>query len=185
MTERQRATRDPEKRKRAIVEAAAELIIEIGITNVTHRKVAARAGVPLGSTTQHFASLDDLLAQALEYMSALVDADLQQLRTDLSEGDPVEVLAAACHRYMDDTVRVQVEAAFYVGALQNEQLVPLASRWRNGLIRALAPYASETAARSIAIYADGLMFYASMESATLDIEEIVNTIRRLMENADA
>ena len=61
--------RDPEGRKRAIVQAAAELIMELGISNITHRKIAERAGVPLGSTTQYFATLDDLRHAAIAFLS--------------------------------------------------------------------------------------------------------------------
>ena len=60
MSDGTRRRRDPEARRREIVTAAAELIVEIGVDALTHRKVAARAGVPLGSTTQYFATLDDL-----------------------------------------------------------------------------------------------------------------------------
>ena len=52
--------RDPEGRRRAIIDAAAELIVDSGASSLTHRAVAARAGVSLGSTTQYFSSLDEL-----------------------------------------------------------------------------------------------------------------------------
>ena len=60
-----RRRRDPEERRRTIVEAAATLITEAGSEGLTHRLVAKRAGVPLGSTTQYFATLDDLREAAL------------------------------------------------------------------------------------------------------------------------
>ena len=48
-----------------IVEAAAALIEHDGYDAVTHRLVAAEAGVPLGSTTYYFASLADLRRDAV------------------------------------------------------------------------------------------------------------------------
>ncbi|MFB9840394.1 TetR/AcrR family transcriptional regulator, partial [Actinoallomurus acaciae] len=59
--------RDPEGRRRAIVDAACALIPEVGVGGLTHRAVAARAGVQLGSTTYHFATLDDLSRAALAH----------------------------------------------------------------------------------------------------------------------
>lgn len=59
MGEGARRRRDPEARRREIVTAAAELIVEVGAEAVTHRMVAARADVPLGATTQYFDTLDD------------------------------------------------------------------------------------------------------------------------------
>ena len=41
-----RAPRDPERRKRQIAEAAAELISQEGTRHLTHRRVAEHAGVP-------------------------------------------------------------------------------------------------------------------------------------------
>jgi len=56
-----------ERRRRALVEAAADLILESGLDAVRHRAVATRAGLPLASTTYYFDSLDDLLTCAMHY----------------------------------------------------------------------------------------------------------------------
>jgi AcrR family transcriptional regulator len=45
--------------------AALEVVAAKGVEGLTHGAVAAVAGIPLGSTTYHFASLDDLLAAAI------------------------------------------------------------------------------------------------------------------------
>lgn len=44
--------RDPARRRRESVVEAAELVPEFGSAGLSHRKVAAGAGVPLGPTTQ-------------------------------------------------------------------------------------------------------------------------------------
>jgi DNA-binding transcriptional regulator YbjK len=51
-------------RREAILDAALEVITELGTEGVTHRSVAAQAGVPLGSTTYYFASRDELVREA-------------------------------------------------------------------------------------------------------------------------
>ena len=50
----------------ALVRAAADVLLEQGFDAVTHRAVAARAGLPLGATTYYFASRSDLLASAVD-----------------------------------------------------------------------------------------------------------------------
>lgn len=55
---------DPERRDR-IIDAAIRVVGSKGIAGLSHRSVAAEADVPLGSTTYHFASLDELLIAAL------------------------------------------------------------------------------------------------------------------------
>ncbi|NLO27590.1 MAG: TetR family transcriptional regulator, partial [Actinobacteria bacterium] len=50
--------RDPERRRREILEAAAEIVVEQGAAALTHRAVAARSGLALGTMTRHFPSID-------------------------------------------------------------------------------------------------------------------------------
>ncbi len=77
-----------EKRRYALVDAAADLLVEGGFEAVRHRAVATRAGVPLASTTYYFASIDDLTAAAVErcgnrelaVMQARIDAVAEYVR---------------------------------------------------------------------------------------------------------
>ncbi|MFE1442227.1 TetR/AcrR family transcriptional regulator [Streptomyces sp. NPDC058739] len=70
---------DPGRRAR-ILDAALDLIAEEGIARVSHRKIAARAGVPLGSMTYHFSGIDELLREAFarfsDHVVAVFDAHL-------------------------------------------------------------------------------------------------------------
>jgi DNA-binding transcriptional regulator YbjK len=60
------ATEKGERRRQALVAAAAELLRTGGFDAVRHRSVAEKAGLPLASTTYYFASLDDLVTAAAE-----------------------------------------------------------------------------------------------------------------------
>lgn len=60
-----------ERRRYALVSAAAELLGEGGFEAVRHRAVARRAGLPLASTTYYFSSLDDLIARAVEHIGMI------------------------------------------------------------------------------------------------------------------
>ncbi|WP_328877201.1 TetR/AcrR family transcriptional regulator [Streptomyces sp. NBC_00299] len=70
---------DPQRRER-IIAATLDLIAEEGIVRVSHRKIAVRAGVPLGSMTYHFSGMDDLLREAFsrftDHIVAVFDAHL-------------------------------------------------------------------------------------------------------------
>jgi DNA-binding transcriptional regulator YbjK len=66
-----------ERRRYALVSAAAELLREGGFEAVRHRAVARRAGLPLASTTYYFSSLDDLIASAVEHVGMLEVAQLR------------------------------------------------------------------------------------------------------------
>lgn len=56
-----------ERRRAALVAAAAELLAEGGFDAIRHRAVAERAGLPLASTTYYFDSLDELVRAATEH----------------------------------------------------------------------------------------------------------------------
>jgi TetR/AcrR family transcriptional regulator, regulator of biofilm formation and stress response len=57
-------------RREEILRAALRLIGSRGMHHVTHRDVAAEAGVPLGSTTYYFATKEELLIEALRLFVA-------------------------------------------------------------------------------------------------------------------
>lgn len=71
---RGRSTRGQHRRE-ALIGAAASLLLERGITGISHRAVAARADLPLAATTYYFSSLGDLTQEALERV-------LERWRTD-------------------------------------------------------------------------------------------------------
>lgn len=65
-----------EDRRRQIVEATLQLIAEGGVDAVTHRRVAAAAGVPLGSTTYYFESREHLIREAFAWHLAAAQQPL-------------------------------------------------------------------------------------------------------------
>jgi DNA-binding transcriptional regulator YbjK len=71
-----------ERRRQALVAAAAELLLEGGFDAVRHRSVASRADLPLASTTYYFASLEDLIARAVEFSGAI---ELDAMRRRVGE----------------------------------------------------------------------------------------------------
>ena len=73
-----------ERRRYALVSAAAELLREGGFEAVRHRAVARRAGLPLASTTYYFSSLDDLIASAVAHIGMLEVAQLRAAVATLS-----------------------------------------------------------------------------------------------------
>lgn len=64
-------------RQTILLEAAADLLLEEGMSAVNHRAVATHAELPLAATTYYFDSLQDLRDQALRH---LADRWLQRAR---------------------------------------------------------------------------------------------------------
>ena len=70
----------------AIIAATVRIVARDGVSAVTHRRVAAEAGVSLSSTTWHFAAKADILTAALRWTAhrevARLTAIAERLGTD-------------------------------------------------------------------------------------------------------
>ena len=54
---------EPDRRNR-LIDVTLDLIAEVGVAGISHRRIAGRACVPLGSMTYHFDGMDELLFEA-------------------------------------------------------------------------------------------------------------------------
>ena len=129
--------RDPEGHRNKILQAAGELIKEIGISAVTHRKVAERARVPLGSTTQYFKSLADMLAEALTGLEEEREEKLAEFASELNEvDDPVGLVVDMVMESLSDLKRTRNEMSFALLYTTNPKLrrfiVPATRPWWSG-----------------------------------------------------
>jgi DNA-binding transcriptional regulator YbjK len=120
-------------RRRRIVEATLAVIGRGGVDAVTHRAVAAEAGVPLAATTYYFSSKTELVQEALELVIAR-SAELVDERTavdgEIGCDELVERLAAFAEAQLDDReapLIAQYELMLEAG--RREHLRPLAERW--------------------------------------------------------
>jgi DNA-binding transcriptional regulator YbjK len=90
-----------QQRRLAILEAALRIMSRDGLRAVSHRTVAAEAGVPLAATTYYFSDLEDLITESFLHWSQaqrrLVGHQLAaalELLEQAAPGDAVGVAAA-------------------------------------------------------------------------------------------
>ncbi|MEU6645928.1 TetR family transcriptional regulator [Saccharomonospora sp. NPDC046836] len=88
-----------ERRRAALISAAAELLVEGGFDAIRHRAVAERAGLPLASTTYYFDSLDDLIAAAAEHHA----------RSELARGHAQLERLSTEHRGVDNLIELVLD----------------------------------------------------------------------------
>jgi DNA-binding transcriptional regulator YbjK len=85
------------RRRQLLVGAAAELLLEEGFAALSHRAVAARASLPLASTTYYFTSGDDLRDAAVQHLaeewSARAVGVVAVLPTGVDGGQAAEAIA--------------------------------------------------------------------------------------------
>jgi DNA-binding transcriptional regulator YbjK len=92
MPTRAQLTQDRSRQRRDdLLAAATELFAEGGTRAVTHRAVAARAGLPPATTTYYFASIEELLREALAAHIRQWSSDLADLTSLVPEGPNVSL----------------------------------------------------------------------------------------------
>lgn len=131
-------------RRLAILEATLRIVARDGVAGVTHRTVAAEAGVPVTSTTYYFESKPDLIAEAFrlhaERESARVSASTGLLA---GQSRSVETLADRLSAFVCDGLaesRTQLIAEFelLMEATRRPELARLSKGWYEGMEHELA-----------------------------------------------
>ena len=172
--------RDPQARKSAIISAAADLLMENGPAGLTHRAIAKRAGVSLGSTTQYFSSLDELRETALNHIAQEIDAELDEIAPLFVDVDSASTRAASIMvEFLNDPRQVQREIALINAGTTNPSMRDLAGLWFDRLVELLAEHIGQERATAIAVYLDGLTIHAALHRAPIDEAQVANTIRYL------
>lgn len=181
MGEGSRRRRDPEARRREIITAAAELIVEVGVDAITHRMVAARAGVPLGATTQYFDTLDDLRDAALGALAHEIEARVEQTRAEVvAEGVTPAAIARLVHRSLEDARAVQADRAVVTAAVHDPRVRELARHWSDEVIGFMAPIHGEDRARAASVFIDGVLWHAQIHDEPLDEELIRDALTGIL-----
>lgn len=128
MATRARLSQDRSRQRREqLLDAAIELFAAGGARGITHRAVAAKAGLPPATTTYYFTSIDELIDAAL---SRHLDAWLRDLEAlsaadDLPAaglGDATALIAAFFAARSPKVVALQL--GVFLAAVRNERLRP-------------------------------------------------------------
>jgi TetR/AcrR family transcriptional regulator, regulator of biofilm formation and stress response len=175
-----RARRHDPDRKDRIVDAAIEVIAEHGVAGTTHRLIAAAADVPLGSLTYHFASLEDLRAQAFqrhaERMSVSYAAQFDGVQTreqfveavtDLIHGD----VGADAHDW-------SIAYELYLAALRDPALRTVTETWMRTSRAVLERFVDPTTARGVDALVEGLVMHKTLSTSPLPRPQIRSIVAR-------
>jgi len=142
--------------------ATLEVIKNQGMRAVRHRAVAAEAGVPLGSTTYHFKSIEDLIVSTFVYWLEQIDVGKnpkfvaiaesvtkltqEQLREESTREAIAEQLYKDGYAYLKDQIidnfdDRRIELAFHNEALRNSKLSGLLlESWQHDVNRLVHLY---------------------------------------------
>lgn len=176
-------TRDPERRRREILTAAAEVITTSGPAALTHRAVAAQAGMALGTLTRHFPSIDELRRATLAMLTDQIDTELGDFASRLETLTPAQVPDAVTdliHSSLCDPREVATTAALVAAATSSPELRDLSVRWTERFVQVLAPYTGAPAARAVEVFFDGALTHAALHPSPLSRTQVRDAVGALL-----
>lgn len=176
-----RGPTDPDRRAR-IARAAITVVAERGIGGLTHRSVAAEARVPLGSTTYHFASLDDLVSAALDEAAARSVAALREWERALApDADVAAALADFALSSIDEKRGdTMAEYNLYALAMHRPGLRKAAVEWDDALAEILQSRTDAVTGQMLGMLLCGLLMQAVLRDHLLDKADIEAQFRRAL-----
>jgi DNA-binding transcriptional regulator YbjK len=161
-----RARRHDPRRRERVLDAALEVLVEDGVAGITHRKVAARADVPLGSVTYHFAGLTELCAQAFARYVDQSTAEYEALFTGVDSREAlIDVLVELVRGGPSRRRSAILGFELHLAALRDPALRALTQEWTASSRATLARFTGpETAARLDALL-EGMIMHTLLSTA--------------------
>ncbi|MFG3042512.1 TetR/AcrR family transcriptional regulator [Streptomyces sp. NPDC048330] len=176
---------DPQRRER-ILAAALDHIADEGVTGVSHRKIAARAGVPLGSMTYHFTGIDQLLQEAF---TRFADHGVALFERHLDAADSPERAREAVtdliHALSDGPQRdLILTHELYTLAARRPEYRELTRRWMSRSRQLLERHFDAQTARQLDALIEGLTLHRALDTAPHDRQLTLEAVRRITIAAD-
>ncbi|QUH06011.1 TetR family transcriptional regulator [Saccharopolyspora erythraea] len=171
---------DPERRTR-IVDATLELIAEEGVAGTSHRKIAARADVPLGSMTYHFESMDELLWESFSrFIHGVIAAFERRMGAARSLEEAAEAVAGIIYEDVFATRQdLVLTLELYALAAREPAYRGLLSEWMGRSRLALERHFDQATARELDALIEGLTIHRALGTRSHDREQTLDAVRRL------
>ncbi len=182
-TQRQARRTDPDRRDR-IIDTALDVIAEGGVAGTSHRKVAAAAGVPLGSMTYHFSGMSELLFEAFSRFSHTVS---EQFETRLAAAaDFEQAVDAVVALITEDIFTAQRDLVLthelYTLAAREPAFRTITDDWMARSRHALERHFDPGTARMLDAFIEGITIHRALGTErSADHDLIRATVRRLAE----
>jgi DNA-binding transcriptional regulator YbjK len=168
-------------RKDRILASALDVIAECGVASTTHRRVAERAAVPVGSVTYYFRSLDDLLEQAFAHHVAEQGVTFARIFEGVvSREDVLDALVDLVRSSRTRSRSAVLGFELHLAALRHERLRLLTRRWTRESRVVLARFVDvETAARLDDLL-EGMILHELIADGPAERADLRSAIERLL-----
>ncbi|AKQ67911.1 Transcriptional regulator, TetR family [Myxococcus hansupus] len=172
---------DPDRRDR-IIDATLQVIAEGGVAGTSHRRVAERAEVPLGSMTYHFASMDELLREAFTRFALRIS---ERFAARIEAASDIEGLVeAVVHIVHDDLAAGQDELVLtlelYTLAARQPVFRQITHDWMRRSREALGRLVDARKTHEVDALIEGLFIHAHLDPVPRSRAATRAAVRRLL-----
>jgi TetR/AcrR family transcriptional regulator, regulator of biofilm formation and stress response len=131
------------QRRTEIIDAAIEVMADVGLGGLSMRVVAGQAGIPLGALTYYFRDKSDLVAQAFQQLSdreiARVVGTAGQLRPTMSAEQLADLVAdMILDGFVEPPGAIVTRYELVTEASRDERLRPMFEAWYRAMVPALS-----------------------------------------------
>ena len=171
---------DPNRRDR-IIEVCLDVIAEVGVAGVSHRRVAEAADVPLGSMTYHFTGMDELLREAFYRFARTVSDRFEQR---MSEADNPAAAERAVVTLINEDVfgsarDLVLSYELYTLAAREPAYRDITNAWMSRSRAALEQHFDPLTALLLDALIEGLTIHRALDTDPQDPEVVVQAVRRV------
>ncbi|HLU96758.1 MAG TPA: TetR family transcriptional regulator [Thermobifida alba] len=171
---------DPGRRDR-IIDACLDVIVEQGVAGASHRKIAAAAGVPLGSMTYHFTGMDELLREAFRRFALGVSARFERRMLDARDAEEAKaaVVALITADLLSSRRDLVLTSELYTLAVRKPEFRDLTNRWMARSRAALERHFDPVTARLLDALIEGLTLHRGLDTEPHDTAAVVEAVDRI------
>ncbi|MFH8487455.1 TetR/AcrR family transcriptional regulator [Streptomyces longisporoflavus] len=175
---------DPRRRER-ILAAALDHIADEGVAGVSHRKIAARAAVPLGSMTYHFNGIDDLLREAFALFAGHIVAVFERHLGGVEGPDQArEAVTDLIHTLSEGSQRdLVLTQELYTLAARRPEYRELTQAWMRRSRHLLERHFDPDTARQLDALIEGLTLHRALDGAPHGRELTSQAVKRITNTA--
>ncbi|GAB2935160.1 TetR/AcrR family transcriptional regulator [Streptomyces mayteni] len=171
---------DPGRRDR-IIDACLDVIAEVGVAGTSHRRVAARAGVPLGSMTYHFTGMDELLREAFGRFATSVSDGFAQVMAAAGDLDAARraVVDLITRDVLTDRRDLVLTHELYTLAAREPAFRDITNAWMARSRQALERHFDPTTARLLDALIEGLTIHRALDTEAHDPAVVATAVGRI------
>lgn len=171
-----------EDRRSSIIAAALDTIVERGVHGTSHRVVAERAAVPLGSMTYYFDGVTELLEEAFSLLQRrIADEHRDVLGRARSRDDAVDAIVELISGDRGPTPeQMRGLAEMYAFANRNAHVAALSRDWLCVTADTLAPHFSRDTAAALDALMEGWNLHRAFVGAPPERAIVERAVRGLV-----